>query len=108
MTTLHVAPSLALRCCELMKLFSTKPAAFAIEEYVDCGGVYKRLREAAEKKDETVEVSEIDLKYVISAITICSQRVAVEATNYKPVALILEELMAAIKGNDLEETKTEL
>lgn len=108
MSTLSVAPSLALRSCELMKLFSTKSAAFAIEEYSDCGAVYKRLREAAESKDETVEVSEIDLKYVISAITICSQRVAVEAANYKPVALLLDDLMAAVKGDDLEETKTEL
>jgi hypothetical protein len=108
MSTLSIVPSLALRSCELMKLYSLKAGAFQIEEYNDCGAVYKRLREAAESKDETVEVSEIDLKYVISAIAICSSRIAIEVQNYKPIASLLEELSAAVKSEDLEETKTEL
>ncbi len=110
MSTVSVSPNLALRCCELMKLFSVK-ASYQIEEYVDCGTVYKRLREAAESKETSVEVSEIDLKYVLSAISICSQRTPVEAQNYKAIADLIELLTTTLKGADVEEveeTKTDL
>jgi len=81
-----------------------------MEEFVDAGSVFKRLRDLVDTKEETVEVPAFDVKYVISSITVCAQRTPVEAQNYKPIADLLEMLVDAVKREEetKEETKTEL
>jgi hypothetical protein len=114
MTTVSLPTSAITRTTELMVLFSKK-AAFNIEEYADAGAVFKRLREVAESKEDSVDVEVFDIKYVVSAITVCSQRTPVEAQNYKPIADLLDILVATIKASESEvvevkeeETQTEL
>lgn len=93
MSSISLPQTVLTRACELFVLYSKK-GAFQIEEYVDAGSVYKRFLEAAK---ESGEVSEIDIKYVISAINVCSQRTPVEAQNYKPIADLLEALAQSIR-----------
>ncbi len=105
MSTVSLPAAVIARSRELFVLYSKK-AAFQIEEYADAGAVFARLTAAA-KTEGPADVSEQDVKYLISAINICSQRVAIEAQNYKPVAELLEVLTAAVKTEEVEETKEE-
>ena len=94
------------RACELFVLYSKK-SAFQIEEYSDAGAVYKRLQDAA--KEDSPELSEVDVKYVISAINVCANRTPVEVQNYKPISDLLEALAQALQpDSDAEEQKTDL
>lgn len=104
MSTVSLPQAVLTRACELFALYAKK-GAFQIEEYSDAGAVYKRFVEAA--KDST-EVSDVDVKYVISAINVCSQRTPVEAQNYKPIADLLEALAQSIQPpQEEEEEKSE-
>lgn len=109
MSTVSLPITVIARARELFVLYSKK-SAFQIDEYSDVGAVFKRLTEAA-TSEETADVTEVDVKYIISAINVCSQRTPIEIQNYKPIADLLEILSNAIKSdldvND-EETKTDL
>lgn len=76
-----------------------KKSAFNIDEYSEAGAVSKRLTAAQEAslKDGAVEVDETDVKYNISAINVCSQRVPTELQNYKPISELVEVLTTALK-----------
>lgn len=106
------------RSQELFVLYSKK-AAFTLEEYADTGAVYKRVAAALEdsKESGSSDVSEVDVKFLISAINICAQRCAVEVQNYRPISELLETLAKTLtptqseeedKGEKFEETKTDL
>lgn len=99
MSSVALPQNVVARACELFVLYAKK-GAFQIEEYSDAGAVYKRLTEAA--KDGS-EVSEVDVKYVISVINVCSQRTPVEAQNFKPIADLLEALAKSVRPPVVEE-----
>lgn len=103
MSTVSLPQAVLARACELFALYAKK-GAFQIEEYSDAGAVYKRFAEAAK---ENTEVSETDVKYVISAINVCSQRTPVEAQNYKPIADLLAALSQSVQLPALEEVEEE-
>lgn len=94
---------------DLFVLYSKK-AAFTIEEYADCGLIFKHLQTAVEvaQKDEskTVELTEQDVKYVIGAVNVCSQRVPTEVANYKAIAELLEVFQSSLPSTE-EESKSE-
>lgn len=92
MSTVSLPSAVVARACEVFVLYAKK-GAFQVEEFSDAGAVYGRLTEAA--KDGS-EVSEVDVKYVISVINVCSQRTPVEAQNFKPISDLLSALAAAI------------
>lgn len=106
MATVSIPTTVALRATELMVLFSKK-GAFFIEEFVDAGTAFKHLRDLAQSKDATVDADEIHVKYVLSTISVCSSRVAVEAQNYRVISDLAADLTKALKA-EVEETKTEL
>ncbi len=106
MSMITLPASVITRARDLFVLYSTK-SAFKLEEYADVGAVYKRLLEAAQG-EEPAEVSDVDVKYIISAINVCAQRTPVEVQNYKPIAELLEALAKALQPAEEEETKTEL
>lgn len=95
---------------DLFVLYSKK-GAFTIEEYADCGAVFKRLtaavEEAQESENKNGALTDTDAKYVITAINVCSQRVPTEVANYKAIAELLEVFSDALKANAEEETKIE-
>lgn len=107
MSTTSLPTSVITRARELFTLYSKK-GAFQIEEYADAGAVYKRLTDAGQGEDQ-VDVTEVDVKYIVSAINVCSTRVPTEVQNYKPISDLLDTLSSALKAlGDEEETKTEL
>lgn len=104
MSAVSLPVAVIARSRELFVLYSKK-AAFQIDEYSDAGAVFGRLTEAA-KLENTADVSEQDVKYIVSAINVCAQRVPLESQNYKPVAELLEVLTASITPpTEDEETK---
>ncbi len=110
MSTVSLPVSVINRARELFVLYSKK-GAFQIEEYADAGAVYKRLVEASQSKEaaDASDVSEIDVKYVISAINVCSQRTPVEVQNYKAISELLETLSVSLKvDEEVDETKSDL
>ncbi|TMW56831.1 hypothetical protein Poli38472_006841 [Pythium oligandrum] len=110
MSMITLPAAVVSRARDLFVLYSTK-SAFKLEEYADVGAVYKRLSEAAQGEEPT-EVSETDVKYIISAINVCAQRTPVEVQNYKPIVDLLETLAKSLQPaeeeEEEEETKTEL
>ena len=101
---------------DILVLYSKK-TGFTIEEYADCGLVYKRICNVLEKeincedttsknvanvangknsKSKTVKFDIADVKFVMSAINVCSLRVPTEVVNYKAIAELLETLSAAV------------
>jgi hypothetical protein len=106
---------------DILVLYSKK-TAFTIEEYADCGLVYKRISNVLEKqnnqddvktndekdaksknatngkssKSKTVKLDIADVKFVVSAINVCSLRVPTEVVNYKAIADLLETLSEAV------------
>ncbi len=106
MSTITLPAAVVSRARDLFVLYSTK-SAFKLEEYADVGAVYKRLSDAAQG-EEPAEVSETDVKYIISAINICAQRTPVEVQNYKPIADLLDALAKSLQPVEDDETKTEL
>ena len=103
MATVTLSTTTIARARELLTLYSKK-SAFSLEEYTDVGAVYKRLTEV-DGKEGDVEVSEIDVKYLINVISVCSTRVPTEVQNYKPIADLLETLAVSLKTSeeDVEE-----
>jgi hypothetical protein len=89
---------------DLFTLYSKKNA-FVLEEYAEVGAISKRISDAVESKSTELSVS--DVKYVLSAITVCAQRAPMELQNYKPIVTIYESLVALVKDvvEDEEETK---
>jgi len=80
---------------DVMVLYSKKNA-FTIEEYFDTGSVWKRLASIVEKTnktDEFADVDEQDVKFVVNAIDVCSQRATVERQNYKPIYTLYDSLV---------------
>lgn len=95
MTTVSIAASTIAVARELFVLYSKKNA-FTLEEYADVGAVYGRLTEFAGKEGD-VDVSDVDVKYLINVISVCSARVPTEVQNYKTIADLLETLAGALK-----------
>jgi hypothetical protein len=108
MSTIPLPVAVVARARDLFTLFAKK-AAFDISEFADAGSVFKRITELLEgaKPDTTIEVGEIDVKYLMGAINVCCQRTPVEVQNYKPIAELLESLSSAIKVVDTEESKSD-
>lgn len=108
MSMITLPANVVTRARDLFVLYSTK-SAFKLEEYADVGAVYKRLLEAVQG-EEPAEISDVDVKYIISAINVCAQRTPVEVQNYKPIAELLEYLAKALQPavEEEDETKTEL
>lgn len=79
---------------QLFLLYSKK-GAFTLEEYGDVSTVYKHVQEALSSDELTL--SDDDVKFVLTAINICSQRSPVEVQNYKLIATLFETLGASIK-----------
>lgn len=98
MSTVSLPTTVLARACELFTFFSKK-AAFNIEEYSDAGAVYARVLDAA-KAGKPADITVADANYLISAITVCSQRTPVEVANYKPIAELLESLQGSLKKED--------
>ena len=106
MSSFSLPTAVITRACEVFVLYAKK-GAFQVEEFADAGAVYGRLTEAAKS---SAEVSEVDIKYVISVINVCSQRTPVESQNFKPIADLLTALTTAITAVpevDEEEEKPE-
>ncbi len=105
MAAISLPSSTLTRTRDVFLLYSKK-SAFNIEEYADTGAVYGRLVVALEgaQKSGSADVSETDVKFVITAINICSQRVPTEVQNYRPIAELLDTLAATVKT---EEKKAE-
>lgn len=108
MSMITLPVSIITRIRDLFTLYATK-SAFKLEEYSDVGGVYTRLVEAL-KNEDSAELSDIDCKYVLSAINVCSQRIPVEVQNYRVISELLEIVSKALKeaSGDEDESKTEL
>ena len=110
MATINLTGEILTRTRDLLTLYSKK-SAFNLEEYVDVGAVFKRVCEAQEaaQKDGSADVAELDVKYVVSAINVCSQRVPTEVQNYKPIADLVEVLARSLQpaSSDEEESKSE-
>lgn len=104
MSTVSLSGEILTRTRDLLTLYSKK-SAFNLEEYVDVGSVFKRVSEAHEtaQKEGSAEVAELDVKYVVSAINVCSQRVPTEVQNYKPIADLVEVLARALQQPVVEE-----
>lgn len=96
-----VPTSTATSARDLLVLYSKK-AAFTIDEYADCGLVYKRLNTTLEKdtKSKEVQLEVVDAKFVVSAINVCSLRVPTEVANYKVITDLLETLTGAMTQNE--------
>lgn len=105
MTTVSIPFSIATRIRDLFVLYAGK-SAFKLEEYSDVGGIYKRFVEVLSKEQESVEVSETDCKYVLSAINVCSQRIPVEVQNYRAISELLEVLAKSLKSDDDEDAES--
>lgn len=95
MSTVTLSTVNITRIREVFTLY-TKKAAFFIEEYSDVGAVYKRMTELPTDK-ETAEVSEMDVKYLVNIIKVCSSRVPTEAQNLKPIADLIDTLESSLK-----------
>lgn len=95
MSSVSLTAATINRSREVFVLYAKK-GAFQMEEFADAGAVYGRLTEATKEGKESADVSEVDVKYVISVINVCSQRTPVEAQNFKPIADLLSALSAAI------------
>lgn len=93
---------------DILVLYSKK-TGFVIDEYADCGLVYKRISNVLENvdknnddndtkssKNKEVMLAIADVKFVVSAINICSLRVPTEVVNYKAIAELLETLSTAL------------
>lgn len=107
MSSITLTTEILSRTRDLFTLYSKK-SAFNLEEYADVGAVFKRIVEALESSQESgsAEVDEVDAKYVLSAINVCSQRVPTEVQNYKAIADLLEVLAKALQTpSDEEESK---
>jgi hypothetical protein len=106
MATVTLSTNTIVRARELLTLYSKK-SAFNLEEYSDVGSVYTRLTEFAGKEGD-VEVSEVDVKYLVNVISVCSARVPTEVQNYKPIADLLETLAVSLKipEDEVEEKST--
>lgn len=109
MSTFSLATPVVVAARDLFVLYSKK-AAFTIEEYADCGLIFKHLQTAIEvaQKSESkmADLTEQDIKYVIGAVNVCSQRVPTEVANYKAIAELLEAFSGALKSEE-EESKSE-
>lgn len=103
MSTVSLPTPVVTRACEVFVLYAKK-GAFQVEEFADAGAVYGRLTEAAKN---STEVSDVDVKYVISVINVCSQRTPVEAQNFKPISELLDVLASAVAPPADEEEKAE-
>jgi hypothetical protein len=103
MSTVSLSTAVLTRASELFVFFSKK-AAFNIDEYADAGAVYARVLEAA-KTGQPAEVTVTDATYLVSAITVCSQRTPVEVANYKPIAELLESLQGSLKKESDEQAE---
>jgi len=93
--------SVASRIVELMVMFNKK-GGFQLLEFTDAGGVFMRLSKVIEAGKPT-EVSLDDIKFSIGTINVCSQRVPVEAANFRVIADLLDKLTEVIKSSDDEE-----
>ena len=104
MSTVSLTTDILTRARDLFTLYSKK-SAFNLEEYADVGAVFKRVSEALEASQTsgTADLDEIDVKYLVSAVNVCSQRVPTEVQNYKPIADLVEVLVGALKTDDAEE-----
>lgn len=89
---------------QLFVLYAKK-GAFTLEEYSDVGTVYKHVQEALASDEHTL--TDDDVKFVLTAINICSQRTAVEVQNYKLIASLFETLGESIKHILVEEESKE-
>lgn len=109
-TTFPIATPVVVAARDLFVLYSKK-AAFTIEEYADCGMIFKNLQSAiddAKKSDaKTADLTEQEIKYVVGAVNVCSQRVPTEVVNYKAIAELVEVFSAALPQAEEEETKSE-
>lgn len=97
MSVVQLSPSAVSRSCEVFMLYAKK-GAFQVEEFTDAGAVYTRLTSALKDSEgkSSVDVTEIDVKYVVNVIDVCSQRTPVEARNFKPIADLLTSLTAVV------------
>ena len=103
MSTVSLPTAVVTRACEVFVLYAKK-GAFQVEEFADAGAVYGRLVEAAKS---STEVSEVDVKYVISVINVCSSRTPVEAQNFKPISELLTVLATAVTPAPVEAEEEE-
>lgn len=94
MSTVTLSQTSIIRAREMFVLYAKK-AAFTIEEYADVGAVYKRLMDQVDKDEP--ELTEIDVKYLVNVINVCSQRVTTEVQNYKPISDLLDTLVSTLK-----------
>jgi hypothetical protein len=103
MSSISFPATIITRARDLFILYSKK-AAFALEEYGDVHAVYKRLTEAVEASTESgsAELSEQDIKYIVSAMNVCATRTPVEVQNYKPIGELLDVLGEALKPVDAD------
>ena len=109
MSSITLTTEILSRTRDLFTLYSKK-SAFNLEEYADVGAVFKRVVAALEASQESgsADVDEVDAKYVLSAINVCSQRVPTEVQNYKAIADLTEVLATALQASSAdEETKEE-
>ena len=106
MSTVSLTTEILTRARDLFTLYSKK-SAFNLEEYADVGAVFKRVVAALEASQSSgsADVEEIDVKYIISAVNVCSQRVPTEVQNYKPIADLVEVLVGTLKVPEDEEEK---
>ena len=109
MSTVSLTTEILSRTRDLFILYSKK-SAFNLEEYSDVGAVFKRLSASLEaaQKEGSADVDEVDVKYVVSAINVCSQRVPTEFQNYKPIADLVEVLVAALKADSEEKEESKV
>lgn len=108
MSSVTLTTATITRARDLFLLYSKK-AAFAIEEYSDVHSVFKRLTEALESaKGGSAEVTENDVKYIISAINVCANRTPIEVQNYAPIAELENSLKKAIEESADAEEKSSI
>jgi hypothetical protein len=92
---------------ELFVLYSKK-SAFNIDEYVDVGGVYKRVVDAigeSKSPDDVVSLEKKDAAFIYTTMNVCSQRAPVEIQNYKAIASLFELLASLLKDMSVEDTE---
>lgn len=92
----------------LFSLLATKGGAFIVSEYTDVGNVNKRVAEAIQDGKDSGQLPKDDCKYILAAITVCSQRVPIEFSNYRGIVDIMDKLSAVLKDDSDDESKTDL